>query len=324
MQYGSLSAEQINEQNKLAYNKFAIASDGLNIKLSNGIWFNKGTNILDSFLNGCKSNFYADVFSQDFSDGNGLVNNVNKWVNNKTNGMINKIINEVKPFDVMYLINAVYFEGQWKTPFDKKLTQPSQFITSSGNTVTADFMNSGSEEPISYKGTADFDVVKLPYKGNMYMVLALPAEGKTPLQLLQNSDDMTTILAADWQYSNQENSVQENSVAQVIMPKFNFEKEFDLMPLLNSIGVNDAFDENTADFTRMDKNKELFISAAKQKTYIALDEEKTKAVAITFFAAKKTSSSTMQKTVTFNRPFLFAITDEQGLPLFMGIVNNPQ
>jgi serine protease inhibitor len=319
LQYGSLSEQQINEQNKLAYNKFAVASDGLKISLSNGIWYNKSTNILDSFLNGCKSNFYADVFSQDFSDNNGVVNNVNKWVNNKTSGMINKIIDKVNPDEVMYLINAVSFEGQWETPFDKSLTQPDRFTTSSGSTITANFMKSGANT-VEYKGTADFDAVKIPYKGNMYMVLALPSEGKTPVQLLQNNNDMATILAANWQYADKE-----ASNAQVIMPKFNFDKDFDLKPLLNSLGVKEAFDQNNADFTRMDQNKELFVNSAKQKTYISLDEEKTKAAAITFFSHMVNSSMPKNEPIiiTFNHPFLFAITDEQGLPLFMGIVNKP-
>lgn len=325
--YGDMTDTEIYNQNKGAFEKSYLTED-LKIRIANAIWFDKDYGIEPAFLEGCRDNFYADIFAQDFNDASSLLRNVNTWVDHKSEGEIQSILDKVDPNDKMYLLNSVYFEGKWENAFDKDKTKDMDFNLSNNSKIKSPFMT--TKKNVKYKGTEQFESVAIPYKGEMYMVVALPKEGMNLSDLLSDKEAMKRILNFnDWTYSNSESrssgTNQENpdyNEAKVTMPKFKFEKETDLIPVLQDLGVESAFTDN-ADFTKMDPKNMLYISAVKQKTFISVDEKKTVAIAFTLTIMTNKSAIVEEKHITFDRPFIFAIVDDQGLPLFIGTIENP-
>ena len=160
------------------------------------------------------------------------------------------------------------------------------------------------------------------------MVLAMPNQGQ-PLAGLFAPDTVKEILDyTRWKYGEvtDEDGVlrAESSAAQVILPKFTFTRDLDMIPALRALGVQTAFD-GRADFSGMDEKNGLYLGAVKQKTFIDVNEEKTVAISINLGGMNKAASAApaLVPEVVFDRPFLFAIVDSAGLPLFLGVVNNP-
>ena len=115
----------------------------------------------------------------------------------------------------------------------------------------------------------------------------------------------------------------EQDSVRIGLPKFEFDSEFDLVPALQKLGVNKAFDIRQADFSDMGKctDGNLFIGSAIHKTHIAVDEEKTKASAVTSISVDKADSAPSRE-VILDRPFVYMILDGDDLPMFIGVVAN--
>jgi serpin B len=220
----------------------------------------------------------------------------------------------------MYLINAVYFEGEWLEPFNS-INDSRDFILSDNSTVSAKFMS--SKKTVSYKGTPKFDAVSIPYKGEMSMILAMPTEKYTPRDLFSSNKTMEMILGQNWTYSDQVvNGRMEDSRAKIIMPKFEFQNNLDMIPILQGMGAKKAFTID-ADFSKADEKNNLYINLLKQKNYIYVDEKKTISISISLGGLANKSAGDSSPIITFDRPFIFAIVDKQGVPYFMGVVENP-
>ena len=309
LSYGDMADDKILRHNKAAFeNIYFPENKDVKLNISNAIWADKGYNFRQEFLDGCRDRFYSDIYEQDFSDGAKVVKNINKWVKNKSDGIIDSIIDSLDSDAVMCLINSIYFEGKWEKPFEKSKTASQTFYLEDGGLISCDFMH--SDGSVKYLKSEIFEAVSIPYEGGEYsMILAMPGGDSDILNLL-NEEQMELILRnREWEY------------AELIMPKFKFMKDIDMKPLLQSLGVKDAFGDN-ADFSKIDEKNDLQVGTVKQKTFIDVNEEKTIAIAINFVSMNTTAAAPTEP-VVFNRPFVFFIADESGLPLFMGIANNP-
>ncbi|MDT4851464.1 Serpin (serine protease inhibitor) [compost metagenome] len=240
------------------------------------------------------------------------MNTINNWVSQQTNNKIPSIIDKINSEMVMYLMNAVYFKGDWKYPFDKSNTAPAKFNIDATHQVDADFMHVQKASINSFVNST-VSVHELPYGNEKYsMVIVMPRQPEVALNDLINDLD-----ANKWQaWMNGLNTHN----AYFIMPKFKFSYTITLNNALSNLGMGIAL-SRAADFTKINADGGLNISEVKQKTFIEVDEKGTEAAAVTSVGIEVTS---MPAPLHVDRPFLFAIREmKTGLILFTGAVHNP-
>lgn len=297
------------------YNHKLTATEDVTFHLANSIWIkdNPGEiQIREAFLQTNKNYYDADAFLADFDDT--TVTDINNWVNANTNGMISQLIDEIPKEAVMYLINALAFEGTWETPYEEQqINEHDIFTNYLGEKETVAMLCSTETQYINGNQATGF--VK-NYTGGDYAFLALLPEEGIPVDEYIASMDGSSFLALYDNRSYQDVLVQ--------IPEFTYEYETALSEPLTAMGMGNAF-EGTADFSKMTDTGHLYIDQVLHKTYIQVDRAGTKAAAVTAVEIKN-DAAVMEPAelprVYLNRPFVYAIIDtETGLPIFIGTVN---
>lgn len=310
LRYGSLSDEAIVAQNRLAFETLYRSQPDLQVLLANSVWCLDDYPFEDAFLDRAANDFYASVRAVRRAEGADPLTLINRWASDNTLGKIPEILEEIKPDVVMILLNALYFKGEWEKPFPSDDTAPAPFTLRDGSQVQAATMK--LRETFAFRETADTLAVRLPYKGGLSMILALPEDGSAADG--QMVDRLPTILAPDgWADTD----------LLVHLPKFDFAATMELPDRMQALGMEKAFVSGGADFSGMSPRAiedGMYIADAIQKTAITLTEKGTEAAAVT---AVSMGIESMPRELRFDRPFLFAIVDGQGVPLFIGIVSDP-
>ena len=285
------------------------------LKLANSIWFDQKSAVLPQFLQTNADFFDAGAYQLDFCQSEQAAQIMNEWVSQQTNGKIQNAVDELSPDALMVLINTTLFEMPWRVPVDLANISQRTFTTADGSKVNADFLHvweSYLESDLAYG-------MKKPYAYGSHcsFVALLPKEGHTLADLVQN------MTAEQWL------TLVGNPVDRVrldaYLPKFRYEVSNQLKQPLQGMGLTDAFQANTADFSSASQEP-VFLSDVIQKTFIDLNEHGTSAAAATVITAATTGAPVEEerKTIVFDQPFLYAIIDdESGLPLFLGTVANP-
>jgi len=306
-----LTASEINQSMYDLCNALTGADPQVTFDLANSIWFKKGFPVEQDFLTTNQKYYDAEVDSLNFSDSNS-VNIINNWVNKNTNGKIPSIVNQINPTDVMFLINATYFKGNWTSKFDPAKTKNEAFTLQNGTVKQVPTMSQETE--MGYLSNDLFTAVELPYgRGNFSMILFLPNPNKT-LADVENAMNQT-----NWQHWT--DSLNNETKMFVYLPKFKFEFSQIMNNDLANLGLGIAFTDS-ANFSNINPTAPLLITQVKQKTYINVDEEGTEAAAATSVTVGLTSVFT--NSVSFNRPFLFAIKEKYtNAILFIGCVMDP-
>jgi serine protease inhibitor len=302
---------EMNDCNNKVVNSLLDHDSKVKIEIANSIWYRNNFTVKAGFIGDNKSFYNAEVSSYDQSQPGKAKEAINKWVDDKTNGKIDKIIDQVNADDVMFLINAVYFKAKWKTEFKKKDTKPIKFKLDDGTEKEVETMI--GEVDLSYYNDEKFSVIKLPYGyGKFYLFIYLPEEGYT------TNDIVSEIGNINFDKSELKNS----SKRDLYLPKFEFSYENKLNNELATMGMTDAFDPIIANFSSI-SDQEIFISEVKHKTYIKTDEEGTEAAAATSITFGDTSVGP-EGIIKIDRSFLFAIVEEDTHSiLFIGKVFDP-
>ncbi|MDY0236554.1 MAG: serpin family protein [Gudongella sp.] len=295
-----------------AYTTYLPSSEKYKVSLANSIWFkdDKGLNVNRDFLQINKDYYDASVYKAAFDKS--TKDDINAWVKDKTNGMIETLLEEAPPKDaVMYLINALSFDAEWENIYENIQINDGEFTLENGEKQAVEFMSSSE---FSYLENETVTGFMKPYKDNKYAFVALLPKGNILMVDLLKSIEAKDLI------SLVENKKDEEVHAKI--PKFSMEFDTLLNDTLQSLGILDAFDEENADFTSLGKSVDgnIYISRVIHKTKIDLDERGTKAGAVTA-VEMVTESAIMEesKKVILDRPFFFMIVDtEQNLPLFMG------
>lgn len=296
-----------------SYNESLPSGDKYKLNVANSIWVKDSFNIKDDFLQKNKEIFGAEIYQTEFD--NDILEKVNGWVEQKTDGMIPEIIDKVDNKMQMFLINALAFDAEWKKIYSEDEVREGIFTKENGETNNVQYMYSEENTYIEDKNTTGF--VKY-YKDNKYAFVALlPKEniniedyiktlnGKKLKKLIDNKKDVTVKAA---------------------IPKFKSEYFSSLKQMLQIMGLTDAFDENIADFTDMglsENNLGLYIDDVLHKTFIEVNERGTKAGAATAVIMKECGAVMNEeiKTVYLDRPFVYMIVDcDSWLPAFLGVV----
>lgn len=281
------------------------------LNIANSIWYRQGFEVLPAFLDINRKFYQAEVAGLDFADP-GAPNVINDWVSDETHEKIPKIIDNISGDIVMYLINAVYFKGEWEQRFDQSATRKGTFFGENDSPLETDFMH--ATHTFNVASTEDVEAIELPYGNKKYSMVVLKPRGATsPAQLaekLTNTDTWQTITGA-----------LQLRKTDLHLPKFKFSYENKLNDELTAMGMGIAF-SNLADFSGINGQGGLAISEVKHKSFIEVNEEGTEAAAATSVGG--VTSSPQIHTLRIDRPFLFVIREmNTGLILFIGQVNDP-
>ncbi|MCE5304427.1 serpin family protein [bacterium] len=302
--------DDINQSYKTLIDYLANLDPNVKFDLANSIWYRNTYHFEQSFFDVCKEHFNAEIAGLNFGDPAGSKATINNWVNEKTNGKIKEIIEDIDDASMMFLINAIYFKGAWHKPFDAKKTIDGTFYKINGERETCKMMN--QTEFLSHGANEYFKIVDLPYSnGNYSMTIFLPQEDKTLNECInaftqENYNEWIGRLSHD--------------TLELSMPKFTVEYKIKLNDALKRLGMGLAFDRDYADFTNMDNlgGHNLSIDEVMHKTFLLVDEEGAEAAAATSVEMINTS---MPHRIIMNidHPFLFVIRDTQaGTIIFIG------
>lgn len=197
-------------------------------------------------------------------------------------GLISHILDSAPDPDTkMLLLNAIYFKGKWKSPFDGELTQKGTFMNfGRENQEEIDFMTMYDHRfPYMSRVVAgqETQVLRLPYmEGDLSMIVLLPKE----------ADGVDAMVKAETFQSDVSEAVQQITSngrftgMNVILPKFKLESEYDLLPVLSDMGMGQMFG-SAADLSGVTGRRDLLVSAIKHKAVVQVDEEGTEAAAVT-------------------------------------------
>jgi len=312
--FAGMTDTEINESYKYILGSFSSLDPKVKLQIANSIWYSDVFTVEQPFVLTNQLYFDASVAALDFS-GSTAVDIINNWVKEKTNELIPKIIEGIPDGAVMYLVNAVYFKGQWKYQFEAKNTAQKPFSIDDGTIIQVPAMSQHASFQY-FKGTG-FEAVELPYnQGNYTMTVLLPDPDKTV-------NDIIPILSQEnwntWSRQFTETDIQ------LQLPKFKYEyEEKQMKPILTDMGMGVAFSDG-ADFTRINREGGLSISRVLHKSFIETNEEGTEAAAVTAVEISYTSVGPDQPYFfTINRPFVYFIQEKStGTILFIGAVMNP-
>lgn len=319
LKLNGLTTEEINNSYKLLINALQSLDEEVVFELANAIFYTKDFAVKQAFINDNQNFYDAEVEAIDFSSPS-AVPTINNWVAEKTHDKIEKIIENLSPYDRMVLLNAIYFNGIWSIEFDEDGTKMLNFTKQNGSTKEVPMMN--KEDKLEYTTNSLFQAIKLPYGNGQYnMTVFLPANDK-------NSQDVIQELSADnWKAWNENFELKEHVV--VTMPRFKFDFELQLNNVLKKMGMQKAFDSQLSDFTKISDDRNLFISSVVHKSFIDVNETGTEAAAVTSITFTTTSigpGDQVQKIYfTVDQPFVFSITEKDtDAILFIGEVQNPE
>lgn len=268
-----------------------------------------GGNVSGEFKAILKKNYDAEIF------GGGL-DQINGWVKQRTEGKIEKILEELDPNSACVLLNAIYFKGVWESPFQKNQTHDAPFRVTASKRVTVPFMVQKSDFKMLTGN--DFKAISIPYEGkSLSMVILLP-QAVDGLDALEKQ--LTTRMLREWVEKLDKQGVKE---IELYMPKFKLETTYDLVSHFKNMGMRDAFGV-AADFSGMGWPKgDLWISQIKHKAFVEVNEEGTEAAAATA-VEMATKSIPYSPVFRADHPFLFLIRDDRsGAVLFMGRMAHP-
>lgn len=279
------------------------------VKIANYIAVNKQNKLNPDFAQTVSNCYQAGVESLDFSSSKSTAR-INNWCKDHTDGMIPKIIDQVDPSAVSYIMNAIYFNGTWQEKFDAKNTKQENFRGYTRDIQKVNMMHQVAK--FFYTENDTFKAVDLPYGNGIYrMTVLLPNEGKS-------IDDMMKGMTAD--KLENINRQMENCMVNLKLPKFTTEMELPLNSIISKLGAPSMFLPSKANFSHF-ADGNFFVSKMLQKAKIEVSEQGTKAAAVTA-AVMLTSMAPMEvRNVEFHadRPFVYLITDtNSGAILFMG------
>jgi serpin B len=292
--------------------------DPFTLNIANSIWGQTGYPFKEPFLNTLAQNFGAGMHTVDYVRAPGAARQaINGWVEDETQDKIKDLLPEgsVDAMTRLVLANAIYFKGSWYTAFDVNATQSAPFTLLNGSQTDVDMMALNGEH-LMYGERNGFQIIQLPYMSTDFvMTLIVPDEGE--FSHVENA--LTAEAYQDW------TSQLDYTLVNVQMPKFDFETSVNANAILMALGMGDAFDGSTADFSGMTDEDRLVISEVLHKATITVDESGTEAAAATAVVMKLTSAMPEDAIdLTMDRPFMFFIEHQPtGSVLFMGRVVEP-
>lgn len=324
--------QAVNDYCKKLIDGLPKVDNKVTLNIANAIFLNKDYTLKKQFQKDMETYYDAKAEALDFKASSTL-NHINGWCNEKTNGMIPNILNEVKPEMVSYLLNAIYFKADWTSKFDQKNTKEETFhpeyeyLMDISEPIKLPLMH--QEVLINYLKNDTYSAIEMPYGNGFWkMTVMLPEEGKT-------TEDIISLLAKRGlymkTYSGEEGDMLCPYEVDLKLPRFETSSDTDelnieagLVGLMKKMGINLAFDSDYAEIPNMCENKALYVSMMRQKAKIKVNEEGSEAAAVTIAGMNECTSiggpiEYPKATFHANRPFVYVIREaSSGVILFVG------
>ena len=290
--------------------------EGFRLNIVNAAWGQQGFTFLPGYLEILAENYGAGINLLDFARAPEPSRiTINDWISEQTEGRIEDLLAEgsITEATRLVLTNAIYFNAAWQYPFDEKFTQSDNFYLLDGSSVEVPMMKQVNY--FGYLEGSNYQAVELPYSGGeLSMVILLPKEGEfTNFEASLDGQTLSGIL----------NGIEYMDVA-LSIPRFEFDSQFSLKQTLAEMGMPIAFSDS-ADFSGMNGNLELYIGDVMHKAFVSVDEAGTEAEAATAVIMELKGIPEEPMEVTVDRPFIFLIRDiKTDSVLFIGKVINPK
>ena len=307
-----LSMDEINNSYLKLTEKITNIDKRIVLDIANSVWVEDRLNVKQEFIDALVEYFKAEGKQFNINDPD-IVDEVNSWISDHTNGKIDDMIEEIPADVVMMLINAIYFNGKWKYKFDESETSLKPFYLNGDQSVDVNMMVNESTYKVAFDEKLTY--IELPYgQGNFVMDVILPATGYTAGNIL---DELTADNFNNWASNAYDLTVN------LHMPRFKYEYKIELKEVLSAMGMSIAFGGN-ADFSNI-SDQGLFISKVLHQTFIDNKEEGTEAAAATVVMIELTSAGPHDPvTIKLDRPFYYIIRESTtNTIIFMGLTGNP-
>jgi len=314
--------DAINTANAQLIKVLRTPSQSVTLSVADSLWADsRRATLRPDYVKQVQASYDAEVADLDFGHSNS-VSRINGWASKQTHEKIPKVIDRIDPADVLLLLNAVYFKGQWKNKFDKTQTRQQDFALADG--TAKKIWRMAQSGRFDYFETPDLQAIRLPFgNGDLVMQVLLPAKSSS-LEALET--ELTPELWAVWQshYVARQGSIE--------LPRFELKSHYRLNAPLQTLGMRRAFDSHAAELSGMfsapehARGKPFFISMVLQSTYWKVDEEGSEAAAVTSIGVRAAAISRPERPfqMIVDRPYLCAIEDRRsGVLLFVGAIYDP-
>ena len=299
---------EINEWCKLMLDQLPKLDKKTDLALADAIFYNDKCTLKGPYCKAVSDWYGAAIEPLDFSKRKASADIINKWCEKQTKGLIPKVLEEVDPSFLAYLVNALYFKSQWQAPFVKGSTANETFTQEDGSKGQVKMMKLSGKE-FQYGENDLWKAIRLPYGNGAYaMTVVLPKNGHTVREVtaaLGKGEQLTTFQQAE---------------ADLWLPRFETKYHILLNDILMSLGMTSSFNPSKADFTAM-SDYPSFVSFVQQDAVIKVDEEGSEAAAVTVIGMELTAMPATPQKIVFHadHPFLYLITElSTGAILFAG------
>ena len=302
--------------------KANYCDDGrLTCLLDNSFWMRDVAAYNQETLNRLANDYYASANAGPVGDA-AYNEAIHKWINDNTGGLLQEQADGVNTDldTVLLLISTIYYKASWTGEFDEGNNQIQPFHSATGDEDTTFMCQRMEEKPVYFADGFTALGKELNGSGSMYFLL--PDEGVTPEDLLTNPD----ALAFMGSQERRNAATSKQYTVNFSVPKFDVSSEIDLRTGMQELGVHDAFDSFVSDFTPLTEDfDQIYVSEAKHAARVKIDEDGCEAAAFTSIVEATECLPEPMEELDFilDRPFIFVITNNEGLPLFIGVVNHP-
>ena len=304
------SLEEMNAFHQKLTSELEDLDNRVQLGIANSIWIDNDFPIYDSFKDINRNTYQAQIDNLDFASVDAL-NIINDWIAQQTNGHIEDAIKKIPDSTVVYLLNALYFQGGWKNKFEEKNTKDMNFTNADGSTTQVKMMN---QLKVSLKctQTPSYTIAELPFGNEAFsMTILLPHEHKTIEGCMS---ELTSDEWASWVAKTLKRPTN------VWLPRFELNAELDLTEVMQAMGVEEAFIIESADFSKMSIGL-LYCSLFKQNSFLKINEEGAEVTTVTT-SQMGGYGSAGPLAFKVDRPFAFFISEKStGIILFMGKIN---
>ncbi|XP_037537067.1 serine protease inhibitor A3K [Nematolebias whitei] len=262
------------------------------------------------FLDVLKQSYLSEGFNVDFTKATDTANTINKYVSDKTNGKIDKLVDSLDPSTVMYLLSYIYYKGKWEIPFNPARTMQDEFHIDETNKVPVQMMKMTERHFKTYYDQAiNTSVLHLPFNNSFSMLLMLP-DNMTLLENIISPAHVTKWMK--WMKPREYN---------LYVPKFSTKTSYVLNDVLKEMGMTDMFAH--ANLRGISEEQNLTVSGVVHQAALDVDEAGATAAAATGISIRLLSLRIVPD-LKFNRSFMLFILERSTKNiLFMGKIVNP-
>ena len=283
------------------------------------------SSVKKDFTNTMKDKYHSEIIYDEFK----TPKVVNDWVKEKTNGMIDKVLDKMKENSVMGIASALALDIKWLSPFNCPDTKEEEFTKIDNSKMKTEMMHQTYEDNAKYIKDDDVEGIIVPYNTDdsnveLEFIGLLPKNNVTDYVRNIDINKINNLIMSA-------KEANENLHINLSLPRFSYGYEVDdFINSLKKMGISDVFSPTLADLSKISDTKGmLYVGDAIHKTKIDLNENGTVATATTYFDVMYNGVSLFEERfekidIKFNKPFAYMIREKNtGDILFFGTVYEP-